>query len=220
MITILFGPPGSGKGTQAAVISKTFGLPHVSTGQMLRDEVALDTELGREVGPVMTTGGLIPDATMVRVIESRLGQADARQGVLLDGFPRTVPQAEELDAMLERTGRELGVVLFFDVPEEELAKRIAHRSETDHRADDTPEAFIARMREYEAKTAPVIDYYQGKGAHLEYVDGNAPVDAVTESVLTILGSRTRADGTSPFHAAEGTAETAPQAEVAPERGTA
>ena len=138
---------------------------------------------------------------MVRVIESRLSHPDAVDGVLLDGFPRTVPQAEELDAMLERTGRELGVVLFFDVPEEELAKRIAHRAEVDHRADDTPEAFVQRMREYEAKTAPVMDYYQQRGTHLEYIDGNAPVETVTESVLKVLG--TRAQGGEPANLSDG-----------------
>ncbi|MBJ7609994.1 MAG: adenylate kinase [Candidatus Dormibacteraeota bacterium] len=187
MITIIFGPPGSGKGTQAAIISERFNLPHISTGQMLRDEVAADSELGREVAPIMKTGGLISDETMVRVIENRLGQPDAIPGVLLDGFPRTVPQASELDEMLERTGREIGVVLFFDVPEAELSKRIAHRAEVDHRADDTPEAFLHRMREYEAKTAPVVGYYEGRGTRLEYVNGNAPIEAVTESILTIFG---------------------------------
>ena len=189
MITVLFGPPGSGKGTQAAIISKRYGLPHISTGQMLRDEVAAGTELGQEVAPIMKGGGLIPDETMVRVIEHRLAQPDALPGVLLDGFPRTVPQAEELDAMLERTGREIGLVLFFDVPEAELSKRIAHRAELDHRADDTPEAFIQRMREYEAKTAPVVGYYEGRGTRLEYVNGNAPIDAVTESIFTIFGTQ-------------------------------
>jgi adenylate kinase len=189
VITILFGPPGSGKGTQAAIISERFGLPHVSTGQMLRDEVAAGTELGREVGPIMTSGELIPDDMMVRVIEHRIAQPDASQGVLLDGFPRTVPQAEELDAMLERTGREIGVVLFFDVPENELRKRIAHRSEIDHRADDSPEAYVERMRVYEEKTAPVIGYYEGRGTRVEFVNGNAAIDAVTESILTIFGGR-------------------------------
>jgi adenylate kinase len=189
VITVLFGPPGSGKGTQAAIISDRFGLPHVSTGEMLRAEVAAQSDLGREVGPVMATGGLIPDETMVRVIEHRLNQPDARPGVLLDGFPRTVPQAEELDAMLERTGREIGVVLFFDVPESELQKRIAHRAQADHRADDTPEAFVQRMREYEAKTAPVIDYYQDRGTRIEFVNGNLPIEAVTDSILTIFGEQ-------------------------------
>lgn len=187
MITILFGPPGCGKGTQAAIISARFGLPHVSTGQMLRDEVAADSELGREVAPVMRAGALIPDATMVRVIERRLAQPDATRGVLLDGFPRTVPQAQELDGMLERTGRQLGVVLFFDVPVEVLRKRIAHRAEIDHRADDSPEAFVERIREYEAKTAPVLGYYQERGTRIEFVNGAVPIDDVTASILTVFG---------------------------------
>ncbi len=194
MITVLFGPPGSGKGTQAEVISKRFNLPHVSTGQMLRDEVAADSQLGREVAPIMKSGGLIPDDMMVRIIESRLAHPDAADGVLLDGFPRTVPQARELDEMLERTGREIGVVLFFDVPESELKKRIAHRSEIDHRADDTPEAYVQRMREYEEKTAPVIGYYQDRGTRIEFVNGNAPIDAVTDSILTIFGGQPHAGG--------------------------
>jgi adenylate kinase len=187
VITILFGPPGCGKGTQASIISARFGLPHVSTGQMLRDEVAADSELGREVAPIMRGGGLIPDDTMVRVIERRLAQPDATRGVLLDGFPRTVPQAQELDTMLERTGRQLGVVLFFDVPEDVLRLRIAHRAEVDHRADDTPEAFVKRMREYEAKTAPVLDYYQERGTRIEFVNGAVAIEEVTESILTVFG---------------------------------
>jgi adenylate kinase len=191
VITIIFGPPGSGKGTQAAIISERFHLPHISTGEILRDEVAAGSELGREVAPIMKGGGLIPDDMMVRVIEHRIAQPDAEPGVLLDGFPRTVPQAEALDGMLERTGREIGVVLFFDVPESELSKRIAHRAEIDHRADDTPEAFIHRMREYEAKTAPVLDYYQGRGTRVEFVNGNAPIEVVTDSILTIFGGNAR-----------------------------
>jgi adenylate kinase len=191
MITILFGPPGSGKGTQASIISQRFEVPHVSTGEMLRDEVAADSELGREVAPIMKSGGLIPDDMMVRIIEHRLNQPDAAAGVLLDGFPRTVPQARELDEMLERTGREIGVVLFFDVPESELRKRIALRAEVDHRADDTPEAFIQRMREYEAKTAPVLDYYQDRGTRIEFVNGNTPIEVVSDSILAIFGNQFR-----------------------------
>jgi adenylate kinase len=189
LITVIFGPPGSGKGTQASIISKRFGMPHVSTGDMLRDEVAAESDLGREVGPIMKNGGLIPDDMMVRLIEHRLAQPDAAAGALLDGFPRTVPQAKALDEMLERTGREISVVLFFDVPEAELSKRIAHRAGIDHRADDTPEAFIHRMREYEAKTAPVIGYYQDRGTRIEFVNGHAPIEAVTDSILTIFGDK-------------------------------
>ena len=189
MITVLFGPPGSGKGTQAAIIAERFHIPHVSTGQMLRDEVTAGSDLGREVAPIMRSGGLIPDDMMVRIIERRLGQPDAAVGVLLDGFPRTVPQAEELDGMLERTGREIGVVLLFDVPEAILERRIAQRAQTDNRADDTPETFVQRMREYQGKTAPVVGYYRERGTRIEYVNGDMPIEAVTESILTIFGGR-------------------------------
>jgi adenylate kinase len=193
VITVLFGPPGSGKGTQASIISERFGVPHISTGEMLREEVAADTDLGREVAPIMSSGELIPDSTMVRVIERRLSKPDAGAGVILDGYPRTVPQAKELDEMFERTSREIGVVLFVAVPEAELQKRIAQRAELDHRADDTPEAFAHRMREYEAKTAPVIDYYQDRGTRVEFVNGNAPVEAVTDAIMAIYGERSPSD---------------------------
>ena len=161
---------------------------------MLRDEVGAGTELGREVEPIMKGGGLIPDDMMVRDHRAAACPARRADGVLLDGFPRTVPQAEELDEMLERTGREIGVVLFFDVPESELSKRIAHRAEIDHRADDTPEAFVQRMREYEAKTAPVVGYYEDRGTRVEYVNGNAPIEKVTDSILTIFGGQLPARG--------------------------
>lgn len=187
MITIVFGPPGSGKGTQAAIIGERFGLPHISTGEMLREEVAAGSDVGNEVAPVMRLGGLVSDDQMVRIIERRLSRSDAVSGSILDGFPRTVPQARALDEMLQRTGREIAVVLFFDVPIPELEKRIAHRAKVDHRADDTPEAFVQRMREYETKSAPVMDYYAHQGTHVEYIDGNAPIDAVTESILAIFG---------------------------------
>lgn len=189
MITIVFGPPGSGKGTQAAIIGERFGLPHISTGEMLREEVAAGSDVGNEVAPVMRDGGLVSDDQMVRIIERRLSRPDAGSGAILDGFPRTVPQARALDEMLQRTGREIAVVLFFDVPIAELEKRIAHRAEVDHRADDTPEAFVQRMREYETKSAPVMDYYAHQGTRVEYIDGNAPIDAVAESILAIFGGR-------------------------------
>ena len=187
MITILFGPPGSGKGTQAAIISQRIGVPHVSTGQMLRDEVARGSALGAEVAPIMQGGGLISDDLMVRIIESRLAQPDAASGVLLDGFPRTVPQAEALDAMLERSGKSVGVILCFDVPLAELQDRIARRAGLDGRADDTPEAFMARMQEYQAKTAPVLDHYRGRGTSVVRIDGGRPIEAVTGSIIEAFG---------------------------------
>src|SRR5207302_8675596 len=129
LITILFGPPGSGKGTQAAYITKRYGLQHVSTGEMLRDEADKGTELGNEVAPIMAEGNLVPDDLIVRVIESRLKEPDTQRGVLLDGFPRTVPQARALDEMLRRSGRKVDLVLFLDVPEDKLIERLLGRAE-------------------------------------------------------------------------------------------
>ncbi|MGI8848321.1 MAG: adenylate kinase [Candidatus Dormibacteria bacterium] len=187
MIAVFFGPPGTGKGTQAARLAATTGRPHVSTGEMLRAEVSKGSALGAEAAPIMKSGKLVPDDLMVRVIQSRLEEPDASDGVILDGFPRTVPQASALDTMLESTGREIGVVLYLDVPEAALRERILLRGQTDGRADDTSEAFTERMRVYELETAPVVDYYKNRGTRVEWIDGVGTVDEVTERILTALG---------------------------------
>lgn len=187
MITVIFGPPGSGKGTQASRIAELAGLPHVSTGEILRAEVGAATPLGVEVGPIMKAGGLIPDGLMVRVVESRLAQDDALRGALLDGFPRTVPQAQALDTVLDDHGRAVELILFLDVPVDVLKARILRRGELDHRADDTAEAFAQRMQEYDAKTAPVIKHYQDRGTRIEWIGGDAPIDVVTDRILKVFG---------------------------------
>src|SRR5258706_9219750 len=133
MITILFGPPGGGKGTQAHFITERFALPHVSTGEMLRNEASKGTPLGNEVAPIMAAGDLVPDELVVRVIESRLAEPDAKLGVLLDGFPRTRPQAEALDAMLRRVGKQIDLVLYLDVPEPVLIERLLGRAREEGR---------------------------------------------------------------------------------------
>jgi adenylate kinase len=187
VIVIFFGPPGSGKGTQAAKLAEVTGMPHISTGEMLRAEVAKGTPLGAEAMPIMERGGLVPDDLMVRIIQSRLDEPDAVNGVILDGFPRTVPQAERLDTMLEETGREVGVVLYLDVSPEFIKQRILKRAAVDNRADDTPEALAERMVVYERDTAPVIAYYQGKGTRIEWIDGKPDIENVTHQILTALG---------------------------------
>lgn len=189
MIVVLFGPPGTGKGTQAARLAAATGIPHVSTGEMLRSEVSRDTALGREAAPVMASGGLVSDDLMVRIIESRLSQPDAAQGVLLDGFPRTVPQARALDEMLSRHRREIGTVLVLEVPEDVLLERILKRAAIDGRADDNEEAFRERMRVYQDQTAPVLDYYRAQGTPIRTVDGIGTMDEVTERILGALGLR-------------------------------
>ena len=163
MIVILFGAPGSGKGTQAERVAATTGTPHVSTGAILRAEVARGSALGREAQPIMESGALVPDDLMVRIIESRLAEPDAAGGVILDGFPRTVPQAEALDRMLGRNGREVGLVLYLEVDPDLIRERILRRAAIDGRSDDNPEALAARMRVYQRDTEPVVDHYVRAG---------------------------------------------------------
>jgi adenylate kinase len=188
MIVILFGAPGSGKGTQAERVAATTATPHVSTGAILRAEVARGSELGREAQPIMQSGALVPDELMVRIIESRLGEPDAARGVILDGFPRTVPQAEALDAMLARNGREVGLILYLEVDPELIRDRILRRAAIDGRSDDNPEALAERMRVYQRDTAPVVDHYRRAGTRIESIDGSPPIDEVTEQILTVLAA--------------------------------
>ncbi len=188
MIIVLFGPPGGGKGTQADRLSEVIGTPHVSTGEILRAEVARGTDLGREAHPSMESGALVPDSLMIRIIESRLAEPDAERGVILDGFPRTVAQAEALDAMLERNGRAVSVVVSLEVPLPVLKQRVLGRARIEGREDDTEEAFTRRMDVYERETAPVIEHYRSAGMRIEAIDGSPAVEEVTEQVLAVLGS--------------------------------
>lgn len=186
MITILFGPPGGGKGTQAHFITERFGLPHVSTGEMLRNEASKGSPLGNEVAPIMAAGDLVPDELIVRVIESRLSEADAKLGVLLDGFPRTLPQAEALDAMLRRGAKRIDLVLYLDVPEAVLIDRLLRRAGEEGRADDNLETIQNRLDVYQRDTAPVLDYYDQSGVHVSRVDGDADVAEVTRRIYDAL----------------------------------
>ncbi|HEX6539964.1 MAG TPA: adenylate kinase [Candidatus Dormibacteraeota bacterium] len=186
MIIVLFGPPGSGKGTQAETVASRLGVPHVATGDILRAEVARGSALGREAEPIMKSGNLVSDDLIVRVIESRLGEADAQSGALLDGFPRTVPQAEALDAMLARSGRAVDEVVALQVSDDELRRRVLHRAEVEGRADDTMPAFDQRLRTYATETEPVLAYYRGTRTKIVEVDGAGPVDEVTTRIIHAL----------------------------------
>ena len=186
MITVIFGPPGGGKGTQAGYITERFGLPHVSTGEMLRKEASKGTPLGNEVGPIMAAGDLVPDDLVVRVIEARLAEPDAAIGVLLDGFPRTLPQAQALDAMLRRVGKQIDLVLYLDVPELVLVERLLGRARQEGRADDNLEAIQNRLDVYHRDTAPVLDYYRDTRVHVAKVDGDADVSEVTRRIYEAL----------------------------------
>jgi adenylate kinase len=196
MIALMFGPPGSGKGTQASRVAVRLGVPHVAAGDMLRDEVARDTALGREAKPIMDSGGLVPDDLVVRMIEGRLGQPDAISGVLLDGFPRTVPQAVTLDAMLGRRDTTVDDVVSLEVPDDELKARILKRATTEGRSDDTAEGLAQRLMVYRQDTAPVLDHYREAGTRIEAINGVGDIDAITERIIESLKHNGAAVGNS------------------------
>ena len=191
MIGIIFGPPGSGKGTQAARIEEEFRLAHLSTGAILRAEVSRGTEIGKEVGRIMAAGDLVPDDIIVSIVRQRLPESEAGPGVLLDGFPRTLEQARALDEMLAEEGHRVDFVIALDVPEEVLVKRILHRAAVEGRADDTKEAIAERMHEYHKLTEAVLDYYRKKGVRVEVVDGMGDPDAVFERIRRAIGISSR-----------------------------
>lgn len=179
---VLLGPPGAGKGTQAELLAGQLGVPAISTGDMLRQAVASGTELGRKVQGIMASGALVDDATMADVVKDRLAKADARQGFLLDGYPRTLPQAHTLEGILSGAGQDLDAVLCVEVPEEELVRRAVLRG----RADDGEEIVRQRLRVYREKTEPLIGYYRERGL-LYPIDGNLPIEKVTSQMLIALG---------------------------------
>ncbi|GJD93707.1 adenylate kinase [Methylobacterium iners] len=191
MRIILLGPPGAGKGTQSARIVERFGIPQLSTGDMLRAAVAAGTPVGLEAKAVMESGGLVPDAVVVGIVADRIEEPDAHGGFILDGFPRTVEQAAALDRMLADKSLALTTVIEFAVDEEALVGRIAKRAaETAARGepvrkDDTPEVFKTRLDAYRKQTAPLSAYYASLGM-LQTLDGMKPVDAVTQDVMAIL----------------------------------
>ncbi|HSS51633.1 MAG TPA: adenylate kinase [Thermoanaerobaculia bacterium] len=179
---VLLGPPGAGKGTQAQMLSQRLGVPAISTGDMLREAVEEGSELGGKVQGIMASGALVDDATMAEVVRDRLGKPDARGGFLLDGYPRTLPQAETLAGILHDGGLSLSAVLLVEVPEDELVRRTLLRG----RADDREEVVRERLRVYREKTAPLIGYY-GDRRLLRQIDGNRPVESVAAQMLGIFG---------------------------------
>jgi adenylate kinase len=178
---VLLGPPNAGKGTQAAMLSARLGVPCISTGDMLRREAASGTPLGVRVAGIMEAGGLVDDAAMAEVVRERLHRADAAQGFLLDGYPRTLAQAETLAGILAAAGRPLNAVLLLTVPEEELVRRALARG----RADDREDVIRERLRVYREKTEPLIGYYRRLGL-LREVDGHRPIAEVGRELLAAL----------------------------------
>ena len=183
---ILLGAPGSGKGTQGVLIAERLGIPKVSTGDLLRAAVRGATPLGQQAQGYMEQGLLVPDEIVLGLIEEVLESPDARQGMLMDGFPRTIAQAEAVDRLLADRGRSVDRVPVIDVPEEELVKRLLGRAAEQGRADDTPEAIRKRLVVYEEQTAPLIAFYDDKGLVVK-IDGLGSIDDIAERVREALG---------------------------------
>lgn len=187
MIGIIFGPPGSGKGTQAHRLQDEMRLHPLSTGEILRSEVAKGTPLGEEVGRIMSAGDLVPDRLIVDIVRNRLPEAEEGAGALLDGFPRTAAQARALDEMLAGEGHRVSFIVALEVPESVLVDRLLHRAEVEGRTDDNRESIAERMREYHKLTEAVLEHYRKQGVPIHEVDGVGAPDQVFDRVKAAVG---------------------------------
>ncbi len=185
MRLVLLGPPGSGKGTQATRLKEKLGIAHISTGDLLRAEVAAGSDLGKQAKAVMDAGNLVSDEILLGMLRSRLKQDDVTKGFILDGYPRNLVQAEALDGVLAEIGQPLDAVVQLDVPTELLVQRIAGRAAEQGRADDNPESVRQRLQVYNDQTAPVVDFYAGRGT-LARVDGVGELDEVEGRITAAL----------------------------------
>ena len=186
MRLVLLGAPGSGKGTQATRLKEALAVPHISTGDLLRAEVAAGTPLGLQAKAVMERGELVSDDIVLGMLEERLNAGDCGKGFILDGYPRNSAQANALDALLGRLGQPVDVAVLLDVDTELLLERIAGRARAEGRSDDTPETVRNRLRIYNDQTAPVIGFYEDAGK-LARVDGVGSMDEITARVLAAIG---------------------------------
>lgn len=207
MNLLIYGPPGSGKGTQAEMLQRDLDIPHIATGDILRAEVAANTPLGLKAGPIMAAGNYVPDDVMIDIIRKRLQQADCQRGFIMDGFPRTIPQAEALDALMVELGRRFDRALSLQVNTPELVRRLANRMTCPvdqktyppgtkkcpvdgaaliQRDDDKPEAVKHRIQVYHDKTLPLLDYYRAQGLVSE-IDGEGTIQEIHKRVLAALG---------------------------------
>ncbi|HEY1563577.1 MAG TPA: adenylate kinase [Gaiellaceae bacterium] len=183
MNILVLGPQGSGKGTQAQRIKAMYGVPHIATGDIIRQQMELMTELGREVKEVYDRGDLVSDELMIRLIRDRLSRGDTVGGFVLDGYPRTMPQAEALDDLLRELGRDLDVVFDFQVPDREvLLQRLLGRAAEESRSDDTPEAIQRRLELYDKETAPLVEYYRSTRGNVVGVHADRTVDEVFREI--------------------------------------
>ena len=189
MNILVLGPQGSGKGTQAQRIKAMYGIPHIATGDMIREMKELPTPAGREVKEVYDRGDLVSDDLMIRLIRDRLSRGDTLGGFVLDGFPRTMAQAEALDALLRDLGRELDVVFEFQLDDrDELVRRMLQRAEEEGRADDTPEAIQRRLELYDRETAPLVEYYRTTRGNVVGIHADRTVDEVFDEIRRSLES--------------------------------
>jgi adenylate kinase len=187
MNLIVLGPQGSGKGTQAKLISKTYGIPHIATGDMIREMKELDTPVGREVRAVYDAGQLVQDDLIIRMIRDRLDRGDTLPGFVLDGFPRNLAQAEALDELLRELGREVDLVFEFQVPNRAvLIERMLKRAAEENRSDDTPEAIGQRLEIYDRETAPLVEYYRSTRGNVVGINADQTVEAVFADVRAAL----------------------------------
>ncbi len=185
MRLVLLGPPGSGKGTQAARLKEKLSIPHISTGDLLRAEVAAGTPLGLQAKEVMARGDLVSDEILLGMLESRLGQPDVANGFILDGYPRNLAQAAALDSLLAKIGQPLDAVVQLDVGTDLLVERIAGRAKAEGREDDNPESVRKRLQVYNDSTAPVIGYFADRGT-LTRVDGVGSLEEVLSRITDAL----------------------------------
>jgi len=184
MRIIIFGPPGAGKGTQATHINERFKVPHISTGDLLREAVRNETEIGLLAKSYMNNGTLVPDSVMIEMIKERLANLE-KDVFMLDGFPRTVAQAEALDETLGEVNLKLDIVIFLDVNDGEVVSRILNRQEIEGRQDDSKDVVRGRLNVYREKTSPLITYYESKGI-LRKVDGVGSVDEISQRIDQLL----------------------------------
>ena len=182
---LIIGPPGAGKGTQAARIAEERQLPAISTGDIFRENIRNSTELGQEAKQYIDAGNLVPDSVTNRMVRDRLGQEDAREGFLLDGYPRNPAQVEELDRILTDLGQDIDAVLLLTADQEELVQRLLKRAEEQGRSDDTEDVIRHRLEVYEKETAPVVDLYEQRGL-VRRIDGLGGIDEVTQRLLDVL----------------------------------